>query len=546
MGEKVVHGIRNNNSEPIDSVDDSGVERLAVDAKLTSGFVAEVNLDETTDEVAVYGGIDGSETADAATRQILNVDSAGRQRVVGAAADGSPLAGNPVLIAGSDLTNARPVVVVADNVDNAGTSATPRNLQVIAKIQGFDGTTWDRIRGDATNGLDVDVTRISSNDGTDIGDVTVNNAAGASAVNIQDGGNSITIDAADLDIRNLTHVASQDSIRIGDGTDLANVTTAGELNVIASAQPGVDIGDVTVNNAAGAAAVNIQDGGNSITIDGTVAATQGSPPWTVEGAAADGTAVAGNNPLLIAGQDGTNIQSARTDTTGNLGIYQKTSTAAMADAVSNTHTFLLDEAGGAFVRTIVRGELYNGSTWDRQPGNTSGAFVQGPAAHDAAIAGAGNPQLFGANALAHGSSPTAVAAGDLTRVQANRHGIQFAIGGHPNVQTFRLNRAAAGDADIITVAAGNKAVVTRVSVTVDEACTVGVGFRVGFATAAAAPTGAGCLLSHPGLVPGGGITIGDGSGILGVGADDEDIVITNDAVTGGSLDVNVSYYLIES
>jgi hypothetical protein len=35
-------------------------------------------------------------------------------------------------------------------------------------------------------------------------------------------------------------------------------------------QPGVDIGDVTVNNGAGAAAVNIQDGGNSITVDGTV------------------------------------------------------------------------------------------------------------------------------------------------------------------------------------------------------------------------------------------------------------------------------------
>lgn len=32
-------------------------------------------------------------------------------------------------------------------------------------------------------------------------------------------------------------------------------------------QPGVDIGDVTVNNAGGAAAVNIQDGGNSLTID---------------------------------------------------------------------------------------------------------------------------------------------------------------------------------------------------------------------------------------------------------------------------------------
>ena len=32
-------------------------------------------------------------------------------------------------------------------------------------------------------------------------------------------------------------------------------------------QPGVDIGDVTINNASGASAVNIQDGGNSLTVD---------------------------------------------------------------------------------------------------------------------------------------------------------------------------------------------------------------------------------------------------------------------------------------
>ena len=45
---------------------------------------------------------------------------------------------------------------------------------------------------------------------------------------------------------------------VTDGTDLALVTAAGELTVL-------------VNNGAGGAAVNIQDGGNSITIDGTVA-----------------------------------------------------------------------------------------------------------------------------------------------------------------------------------------------------------------------------------------------------------------------------------
>ncbi len=66
--------------------------------------------------------------------------------------------------------------------------------------------------------------------------------------------------------------AANDSIRLGDGTDLANVTSAGELNVLSTAQPGTDIGDVTVNNGSGASAVNIQDGGNSITVDGSVIA----------------------------------------------------------------------------------------------------------------------------------------------------------------------------------------------------------------------------------------------------------------------------------
>jgi len=43
---------------------------------------------------------------------------------------------------------------------------------------------------------------------------------------------------------------------------------------------GNDIGDVTINNGGGLLAVNIQDGGNSITIDGTVTANQGGN-WPV-------------------------------------------------------------------------------------------------------------------------------------------------------------------------------------------------------------------------------------------------------------------------
>jgi hypothetical protein len=48
---------------------------------------------------------------------------------------------------------------------------------------------------------------------------------------------------------------------------------AGAATSALQTQPGVDIGDVTINNGAAGAAVNIQDGGNSITVDGTVTTT---------------------------------------------------------------------------------------------------------------------------------------------------------------------------------------------------------------------------------------------------------------------------------
>jgi len=196
--------------------------------------------------------------------------------------------------------------------------------------------------------------------GTDIGDVTINNTGGASAVNIQDGGNSITVDGTfwqavqpvsgpltDAELRasavpvsatslplptgastaalqsdgnsslssidskltsplTITGALTDAQLRASpvpvSGTVTANIGTisgisteatlsalnakvtavdTGAVVVSSSAlptgaataalqtQPGVDIGDVTVNNAAGASAVNIQDGGNSITVDGT-------------------------------------------------------------------------------------------------------------------------------------------------------------------------------------------------------------------------------------------------------------------------------------
>jgi hypothetical protein len=95
------------------------------------------------------------------------------------------------------------------------------------------------------------------------GELRVTTAASSEAATVADGGalpavvKVIAVDvltlpavtATDLDIRDLTHVGSQDSVRIGDGTDLLLITAAGEALVsLTTALPAGtnNIGDVDV------------------------------------------------------------------------------------------------------------------------------------------------------------------------------------------------------------------------------------------------------------------------------------------------------------
>ena len=177
-------------------------------------------------------------------------------------------------------------------------------------------------------------------------------------------------------------------------------------------------------------------------------------------------------------------------------------------------------------------------------GANNDVTATGNVAHDAVDSG--NPIKVGHKAIAHGANPTAVAANDRTDWYANRHGIPFVINGHPNIVTFRANYTTAQtDTAIVTIGAGNKVVVTRLSVTADNANTVDVQTRIGFG-ATTTPTGTGVLLSHPGIAAGSGVIEGSGAGILGVGGDGEDLRITSEVPTTGSIDVIVSYYTVES
>lgn len=110
---------------------------------------------------------------------------------------GSPPSGGPVLVAGQDGTNVRTVLTDSTGkpvVVGAGTAGTPAGG--VVSVQGVVGGTAQPVSvaslplpaGAATAAL-------QTQPGVDIGDVTVNNGAGAGAVNVQDGGNSLTVDA---------------------------------------------------------------------------------------------------------------------------------------------------------------------------------------------------------------------------------------------------------------------------------------------------------------------------------------------------------------
>ncbi len=168
------------------------------------------------------------------------------------------------------------------------------------------------------------------------------------------------------------------------------------------------------------------------------------------------------------------------------------------------------------------------------------ATVQGTVAHDAADAG--NPLSMGSTAISFGANPTGVASGDRTKNYATVAGTPFVLPGHPNIITLRTNYTGAQtNAAIITVSGGTKIVVMACTVAADHANTVDVSVLIGFA-AATTPTGAGAYLSHPGIAPGSGIRE---AGAV-AGADGEDLRITSEVPTGGSIDVVTKYFLIES
>ena len=199
------------------------IQRVAVAVRTADGVAVDLPA-STADGLLVNLGanndvtITGSVTVVATNLDIRDLSSA-TDSVAVTDGGGSITVDGSVSITGTVDTELPIAAALADN------TANPTVPAVGAFGMIWDGATWDRLPGTSVDGTLVNLG--ANNDVTVTGTVAVSAAA----------------------------------LPLPTGAATSALQT----------QPGVDIGDVTINNAAGASAVNIQDGGNSITVDGTVA-----------------------------------------------------------------------------------------------------------------------------------------------------------------------------------------------------------------------------------------------------------------------------------
>lgn len=127
---------------------------------------------------------------------------------------------NPLPVQITDGTN--PVVV--DTTGSDAESATTASLVTNSRLKLYNGTTWDRVRGDITNGVDVDVTRMKP-DGTNTMP-SLDTAARSGFVRITDGTNTVGVDT----VHNDNESATENHLMVGSrGSGLNHLGTFDNL-----------------------------------------------------------------------------------------------------------------------------------------------------------------------------------------------------------------------------------------------------------------------------------------------------------------------------
>lgn len=215
-----------------------GSNSLVVDTAHNDGESTTENHVDTASKLMGYNGT----TWDRLRSSIANGLQVDVTRIASALPAGSNLIGTVGI---SDGTN--PVVVDTSASDNE--SAGTASLVVNSRLKLFNGTGWDRVRGDITNGIDVDVTRVQG------------------TVVIGDGTNPVSIDTSGTDAEgnvNQLHVQGRGYIFNGSTWDRQRgFSTVNKTAQYTAAQTGAALWTPAAGRAVVVTALQIQAGGTT-------------------------------------------------------------------------------------------------------------------------------------------------------------------------------------------------------------------------------------------------------------------------------------------
>lgn len=217
-------------SLPIRTETNGDVVVKVVDGTITSQQLA-VNAD---------GSVNITDNGGSLTVDATNLDI----RDLAFATDKVDVSGSSVTVSATDL-DIRNLSSAQDSVEVLQASHDNLNANANIQVGNADVANGNPVPvSDAGGSLTVDANNLDIRDlvfATDKVDVS---------------GSSVTVSATDLDIRDLSH--SQDSVKVGDGTDFLAVNADGSINVvITDSTPGTPINDYDTSAAiAGGASDN--------------------------------------------------------------------------------------------------------------------------------------------------------------------------------------------------------------------------------------------------------------------------------------------------
>lgn len=235
----------------------------ALDVNILSGVTLDVNLSYTNDTVQVYGSD---------TTSPIATDSAGNLQI--------------------DVLTQPALTFATDTVDVTGSSVSVSNFPATQNVDIVNSITLD-VSGSNVNAVvtatDLDIRDlVFASDKVDVSGSNVNATVTATDLDIRDlvfatdkvdvsgssvtatVSGSVTVSATDLDIRDLTFAS--DSVNVSNSTNVGVVATDLDIRDLTFATDKVDVSNSTN--------VAVTDGGGSLTVDGTVAATQ-SGTWDI-------------------------------------------------------------------------------------------------------------------------------------------------------------------------------------------------------------------------------------------------------------------------